>query len=94
VSTFDNTLHTVTDDGLQVDEEVTLQLSELIDHDLEGFLDLLDEMTMPEAGVITDDDGDEVDVEGLQEPDYTLLGLGDEPGTIKLRVTGHRDLVA
>lgn len=92
MSAFENTLHTVTDEGLQVDEEITLQLSEVVDHDLEGFLDLLDEMTMPDGGVITDDDGDEVDVAGLQEADYTLLGLGDEPGTIKLRVTGHRDV--
>lgn len=59
-------------------------LWDMVACDLTAFLNLLDELTAS-----TDDE-----VGLLQETDYTLVGIGDEPNTVMLRVTGKRPFTA
>ena len=54
--------------------EVKVSLQEMIDHNEEGFLNLLSELAT----------GDQL----LMDIKYKLIGIGNEPNTIVIRVTG------
>lgn len=76
---------------MNVSETVTVALSEIVERDFEEFLDFLDHLTTLTETIV---DVEEIEwyVGPLQETDYQIVGLGDEPNTVMLRVTGHRDL--
>lgn len=77
-------------DGIyQQDTETVIDLGEAVDRDLEGFLDLLDELTIPPNGTHTED-GVTYELGPLMETDYTIVGLSDEQA-IRLQVTGTRE---
>lgn len=90
------TVHTssLTDEGLMVDEVVKVSLDEIIGADLEEFNDLLDDLTCPPGSIVTGDGGQEFTCEPLEDIGWEVVGVGDEPNTIMLRVTGKRELVS
>lgn len=59
--------------------EVTVHISEIINNDLEGFLDLLSELA--------------VESTSLMDISYNVIGLGKEPNTLKIKVTGDKSQV-
>jgi hypothetical protein len=67
---------------ITVDTVVLVALHEIIESDSEQFLDLLD--TLAAAGSNT--------TAPLADISYTITGLGAEPNTLAVHVTGYRDV--